>query len=80
MKKSSACGNSNSCVWVGLTPGGTAPVVRVSDDEHAGVAETLFFTRAEWDAFVAGVKAGEFDYDRLTQDLQHTPTKEKPEA
>lgn len=28
---------------------------------------TLEFTRTEWDAFIGGIKAGEFDLDRLQQ-------------
>lgn len=27
---------------------------------------TIPFSRSEWEAFVAGVKSGEFDLDRLT--------------
>ncbi|MBI5405740.1 DUF397 domain-containing protein [Candidatus Kaiserbacteria bacterium] len=33
---------------------------RCSDTKHAS-SPTLSFTRAEWDAFVQGVKKGEFD-------------------
>lgn len=33
--------------------------------KQAGVLVTLTFTPAEWDAFIAGVKAGEFDVDVL---------------
>jgi len=38
---------------------GYVHVTRV-DDPHAS-----FFTRVEWEAFVAGVKNGEFDADKL---------------
>lgn len=65
MKKAKACGNSNSCVFVGALPG-EGPVqtlVVVMGDDDQG--PKLTFTRAEWDAFVDGVKAGEFDTDTL---------------
>lgn len=65
MKKSSACGNSNSCVFVGLTPDG---LVRVADADPAERGRMLEFTREEWDAFVKGVMIGEFRYDRLKED------------
>ena len=64
MKKSSACGNSNSCVWVGLTPDGLV-VVNDSSDRRKGPA--VLFTREEWDAFIKGVQRGEFEYDRLSK-------------
>jgi len=41
-----------------LGDGGMA--VRDSQDPSGPI---LFFTPAEWDAFVGGVKDGEFDYD-----------------
>jgi hypothetical protein len=40
--------------------------VFVTDSKHPD-AEGVLFTRAEWVAFVEGVKAGEFDYDRLVE-------------
>lgn len=46
------------CVEVGQAPDGSV-VVRDSKDPHR--AAELVFDRAEWAAFVAGVKAGEFD-------------------
>ena len=54
---SSYCSFGN-CVEVGRSPGGTV-VVRDTKD-RAQVA--LTFTDEEWVAFVAGVKAGEFDF------------------
>lgn len=64
MKKSSACGNSNSCVFVGLASNG---LVRVSDAETPERGRVLEFTREEWDAFIKGVMIGEFRYDRLSK-------------
>lgn len=60
MKKSKLCGNSNSCVHVGATEAG---LIRVGKDPKTGPFHV--YTRAEWDVFVAGVKAGEFDTDVL---------------
>lgn len=53
---SSFC-NFGECVEVGRGPDG-AMLVRDSKDREQAA---LTFTRDEWDAFVAGVKAGEFD-------------------
>jgi hypothetical protein len=47
-----------SCVEVGRTPDGYV-LVRDSKDR---AQEALSFTGEEWAAFVAGVKAGEFDF------------------
>ncbi|WP_199515960.1 DUF397 domain-containing protein [Nucisporomicrobium flavum] len=57
-KSSYSNGNGGSnCVEVALQgAGGVA--VRDSKNPHDA---TLLFTAAEWDAFVAGVKDGEFD-------------------
>lgn len=53
---SSFC-TGGGCVEVaGTTAGGIH--VRASGQPHV----TLIFTRDEWTAFVAGVKAGEFDF------------------
>jgi hypothetical protein len=44
--------------------------VSVRDDDNRLIRSSrsrmhmLAFTKAEWDAFIAGVKAGEFDGDR----------------
>jgi hypothetical protein len=56
-KISSFC-NFGNCVEVGRTDDG-AVLVRDTKDraQHA-----LSFTDEEWSAFVAGVKAGEFDF------------------
>lgn len=64
MIKSSACGNSNSCVWVGLTDSGLVRVSTVEDLTASG--DFLDYTRKEWESFIAGAKAGEFDFGKLT--------------
>lgn len=46
----------NRCVAVAIKPEGVA--VRNSNDE---TKLTTCFTREEWDAFIKGVKNGEFD-------------------
>jgi uncharacterized protein YeaC (DUF1315 family) len=47
-----------TCVEVGRTPDG-AVLVRDTKDR---AQQALAFTPDEWTAFVAGVKAGEFDF------------------
>lgn len=54
--KSSLSGNNGACLEVAKTQDGRA--VRDSKDPDGPV---LRFTIAEWSAFVAGAKAGEFD-------------------
>jgi Domain of unknown function (DUF397) len=54
---SSFCSFGN-CVEVGRTSDGD---VLVRDSKHRS-QEALAFTPEEWTAFVAGVKAGEFDF------------------
>lgn len=54
-RKSSASGN-NGCVEMADSPEGVW--VRDSKDREGPV---LAFTRHEWTAFLAGVRAGEFD-------------------
>ncbi|HTZ91622.1 MAG TPA: DUF397 domain-containing protein [Streptosporangiaceae bacterium] len=54
-RRSSLCGSHGSCVEIASLPdGGTALRDGKSPDR------VLFFSREEWDAFMAGVKAGEF--------------------
>jgi hypothetical protein len=50
------CGNRPKCVQVAIKPEGVA--VRDSKD---GSKTTLTFTHDEWDAFVKGVKDGQFN-------------------
>jgi Domain of unknown function (DUF397) len=56
-KTSSHC-TYGSCVEVGRAPDG---VVLVRDTKNR-TQQALAFTDEEWAAFVAGVKAGEFDF------------------
>ena len=58
--KTSTFSGGGGCVEVGRVPGDDSEVVvRHSRLPHLGA---LPFTRAEWRAFVQGVKAGEFDF------------------
>jgi hypothetical protein len=54
---SSFSDGQSQCVEVALAP----DVVGVRDTKQRGAGPTLVFATAEWSAFVAGVKAGEFD-------------------
>jgi hypothetical protein len=54
---SSHCGANNSCVQTRVHSDGSVDV-RNSNDIYAGTAS---FTREEWQAFISGAKAGEFD-------------------
>jgi hypothetical protein len=56
-KTSSFC-SLGDCVEVGQMPGGS---VTVRDTKDSDRRMALVFTHDEWDAFVKGVKAGEFD-------------------
>lgn len=55
-RKSSRSAGASACVEVSFTDDVVA--VRDSKDQDGPV---LLFTRAEWDAFTAGAKDGEFD-------------------
>ena len=59
-RTSSYC-SVGGCVEVGRTPDGSV-VVRDSKDPQRSTS--LVFDQTEWAAFVAGVKAGEFDVAR----------------
>jgi Domain of unknown function (DUF397) len=61
-RKPSGCPNNATCVEVMEAEAGF--YVRDAKDEGHGPA--LFFTRAEWAAFLAGVNAGEFDAEDAT--------------
>lgn len=56
-KKSSLSGSTGNCVEVARNRPGIV-AVRDSKDSHG---PNLIFTPAEWDAFAAGVREGEFD-------------------
>ncbi len=49
---------AGSCVEAGVRPDGD---IAVRDTKDRSKPEHVF-TRSEWDAFVAGVKNGEFDF------------------
>lgn len=51
-----ACSNGGACVEVMETEDG----FQVRDSGDYGTGPVLRFTHAEWAAFLAGVKAGEF--------------------
>jgi hypothetical protein len=67
-RKSSFSGDQGSCVETAMLPDGRV-AVRNSNHPEAG---TLFFTPLEMDAWIKGVKAGEFD------DLAIAPTLDEP--
>jgi hypothetical protein len=50
-------GNGSGCVEVAFLAGGG---VAIRDTKNRALAPHVY-TAAEWDAFVAGVRAGEFD-------------------
>lgn len=54
-RRSTYCGNS-SCVEVAIK----GDEIRIRDSKHLASA-ALVYNRDEWLAFIAGVKAGEFD-------------------
>ncbi|WP_068922177.1 DUF397 domain-containing protein [Planobispora rosea] len=56
-RKSSYSASLGNCVEVAALPGGQIGV----RDSKAPEAAALVFTPAEWEAFIAGVKDGEFD-------------------
>jgi hypothetical protein len=56
-RKSTLSGTNNNCVEVAFLADG-AVAVRNSKRPEAGVT---LFTSGEWEAFVGGVKQGEFD-------------------
>lgn len=56
-KSSFSEANGGQCVEVGVTGYGN----RFVRDSKLDDSPELFFTKDEWSAFIAGVKAGEFD-------------------
>jgi hypothetical protein len=64
-RRSSFCGEGG-CVEVAALPGDEI-VIRDSKDTRPD-APRLSFTAAEWDAFVAGVTAGEFTRSALASE------------
>jgi Domain of unknown function (DUF397) len=63
-RRSSFCGSSN-CVEV-AAPSFNQVFVRDAKDLRPN-APVLRFTTVEWNAFLAGVLAGEFSHDALTR-------------
>lgn len=58
-------GGGGNCVEVAFVPGskeGSEHVIAVRDSRNPE-GPKLIFTPAEWDAFTAGVRDGEFDLD-----------------
>jgi hypothetical protein len=56
-------GNGGACVEVAVVSGskeGSDRVIAVRDSKHPG-GPALIFTPAEWEAFTAGARDGEFD-------------------
>ena len=57
-RTASRSGGNNNCVEVATTPdGGRA----VRDSKDRGQGPVMYFTPAEWAAFLDGAKNGEFD-------------------
>lgn len=56
-KSSFSNGQGGNCVEVAVTEGGGRAVRHSKHPE----GEVIFYSREEWDAFLAGAKAGEFD-------------------
>ena len=62
-KSSYSGGNGGTCVEVAVVPGskeGSDRVIAVRDSKHPD-GPALIFTPAEWEAFTAGTRDGEFD-------------------
>ena len=55
--KSSLSFSNGNCVEVAVLPGGSVAVRNSRDPEGA----VLRFTQGEWEAFLGGVRLGEFD-------------------
>ncbi len=63
--KSSRSSGRSDCIEVAVTAGskeGSDHVIVVRDSKNPGGPQ-LVFTPAEWEAFTAGVRDGEFDID-----------------
>jgi hypothetical protein len=55
--KSSLSGDMGNCVEISYTADGVA----IRNSKRGSASPILLFTAAEWDAFIGGAKAGEFD-------------------
>ena len=56
-QRSRMCSVNGSCVQIAALSGGG---VAIRDGKLGEASSVLTFSQEEWDAFVAGVKAGEF--------------------
>jgi hypothetical protein len=57
-RKSTLSSGSDNCVEVGVADDGT---IGVRDSKQHGSGPVLAFTPSEWEAFIGGVRRGEFD-------------------
>jgi Domain of unknown function (DUF397) len=57
-RKSSLSSGGDNCVEIAVATDGS---VGVRDSKQRGEGPVLEFTPGEWEAFVGGVKGGEFD-------------------
>jgi Domain of unknown function (DUF397) len=57
-RKSSLSSGGDNCVEVAMATDGS---IGVRDSKQRGQGPVLEFTPTEWEAFVGGVKGGEFD-------------------
>jgi hypothetical protein len=58
-RKSTLSSAGDNCVEVAFTADGRTGV---RDSKQQGLGPVLVFTQAEWDAFLGGVRQGEFDH------------------
>lgn len=56
-RKSSYSSQTGQCVEVAMVDGGVA----IRDTKDNGAGPVHFYTTGEWNAFVKGIKRGEFD-------------------
>lgn len=63
-RKSTFCNGATACVEVAPLPDGS---VGVRDSKLGDDSPLLSFTPTEWVAFIAGVRAGEFDLSTLAR-------------
>jgi hypothetical protein len=57
-RKSTRSNSSNACVEVAKLPAGA---VALRDSKHGGAGPVFHFDKNEWEAFIGGVRLGEFD-------------------
>jgi hypothetical protein len=58
-RKSSLSSGGDNCVEVGFAADGS---VGVRDTKQGGAGPVLVFFPGEWEAFIGGVRRGEFDH------------------